>query len=566
MRAAHPSRVLPAATIALLVFGCTGKDGRTSSTGGERNVVCEAATSSGEVQAPTFVRNLSGQTSWFAAPLVVDLDGDGANELVAAYYDIYVFDAQFNEIAVIEHGDGRVFAGHVVADLDGDGTTEIVYARGAQVFAIEWRDGSPTVKSGWPADTSANGQSPEVRGMAAADLDGDGTIEVVVTTTQTNGSGEVWVFAHDGALYQPANGHSPAWPRYNTLSGPGNDADRNGQGHQGFGQYGLNVAIGNLDDDPELEIVTTYDNHHIQAFEHDGVAIDAAPWFTNRANEYEGERLTWGQFIRWADPAVEQAHYHDHEGEWPHPSWAEWLQWTATAPSIVDLDGDGKNEVVGVPNIEMYEPYETQAYAVMVLEGNHGDGSRSAMRKPGWEVLPRGDAPILVDGYYPPGGIPAPMIVNLQGDEKLEIVVSLNDGYMTAFDADANRLWRYDYTNGKPIMYASEAVAADLNGDGSPEVLFTTYGAPDVLDSGHLIVLGADGTLLHDIPLPNPGENGNGNGAPAAPTVADLDGDGELEVFVQTFEHGLDVFTVPGSQTNCLAWPTARGGPLRMGQ
>ena len=41
---------------------------------------------------------------------------------------------------------------------------------------------------------------------------------------------------------------------------------------------------------------------------------------------------------------------------------------------------------------------------------------------------------------------------------------------------------------------------------------------------------------------------------------------GELEVFVQTFEHGLDVFTVPGSQTNCLAWPTARGGPLRMGQ
>ena len=46
----------------------------------------------------------------------------------------------------------------------------------------------------------------------------------------------------------------------------------------------------------------------------------------------------------------------------------------------------------------------------------------------------------------------------------------------------------------------------------------------------------------------------------------DLDGDGQLEIFVQTFDHGLDVFTVPGSGANCLLWPTARGGPWRMGQ
>ena len=52
----------------------------------------------------------------------------------------------------------------------------------------------------------------------------------------------------------------------------------------------------------------------------------------------------------------------------------------------------------------------------------------------------------------------------------------------------------------------------------------------------------------------------------ASPIIADLDGDGQLEVFVQTFDHGLDVFTIPGSAENCLLWPTARGGPLRMGQ
>ena len=53
--------------------------------------VCVAGSSGGSVQAPVFVRNLTGQTSWFASPVVVDLDGNGSNELVAAYYDIHVF-------------------------------------------------------------------------------------------------------------------------------------------------------------------------------------------------------------------------------------------------------------------------------------------------------------------------------------------------------------------------------------------------------------------------------------------------------------------------------------------
>ncbi len=52
----------------------------------------------------------------------------------------------------------------------------------------------------------------------------------------------------------------------------------------------------------------------------------------------------------------------------------------------------------------------------------------------------------------------------------------------------------------------------------------------------------------------------------ASPVVADLDGDGQLKIYVQTFDHGMDVFTVPGSAGNCLPWPTARGGTLRMGQ
>lgn len=541
-----------------------------SSTGGKRNPTCNTGTSQGAVQKPVFWKHLEGQTSWYASPVVADLDGDGKNELIAAYYKLYVFDSQGKLLDSVDPGEGRVYAPHVVTDLEGDGTMDIVAGEGSKVFAYEWKGGKMVPKAGWPVDTTTANHPPEVRGLAAADLDGNGSIEIVATTTQTaktsDGGAQVFVYEPDGKLYQPAGISWQAWPRYNNKTGTGNDADRNGMGHSGFGCYGLNVGIGNIDDDPDLEILATYDNHHIQAFKKDGVAIDSSSWFTNRDSNYPGERLTWGQFIRWADPAVEKAHYHDHTGSWPDINQTPWLQWTASPPNVVDLDGDGKNEVVGVPNVELHEPYVTQYYAIMALDGAQGDGSRSAMRHAGWETLPHGDKPMQVSGYYPPGGVPAPTTVNIQGDDHPEIVVSLNDGFVYCYDYTGKRIWRFNYTFGKKIMYSSEVTVADLNQDGSPELLFTTYGDPDVQDSGHLVILGADGSLLFDTPLPNPGHNGNGNGAPAAPAVGDLDGDGVLEVFVQTFDHAMDVFKIPGSADNCMLWPTARGGPLRMGQ
>ena len=112
-----------------------------------------------------------------------------------------------------------MYAPHVVADLEGDGTAEIVYGNAHEVYAYEWADGALRLKDGWPVDTTVAGESPEVRGLAAGDLDGDGSLEVVATTTQTqrasDGGAQVFVWSSNGASYQPSGLSYPAWPRYN---------------------------------------------------------------------------------------------------------------------------------------------------------------------------------------------------------------------------------------------------------------------------------------------------------------------------------------------------------------
>ncbi len=167
-------------------------------------------------------------------------------------------------------------------------------------------------------------------------------------------------------------------------------------------------------------------------------------------------------------------------------------------------------------------------------------------------------------GYYPPSGIPAPATVNIVGDARPEIVFPGNDGYIYAYAPDGKRLWRYDFGKGAAKTFASEVAIGDLNKDGAPEIIFGTYSLEK--NGGHLVVLANTGALLFDLVLPGQGEDGNGIGVPAAPTLADLDGDGQLEILVQSFDHGIDVFTAPGSGLACTPWPTARGSARRTGQ
>ncbi|MEZ5096449.1 MAG: VCBS repeat-containing protein [Nocardioides sp.] len=527
---------------------------------------CTSEGGTAAVQKPRFVRRIAtGQTGWFSSPGLVDLDHDGRLEIVAPFYSTFVFDAQGHQLGRRSATQGRVYAPAVVADLDADGVTDIVVAgSGGTVAAYQFRGGRLRPK--WTASTCSGGQCPEARGMAAADLDGNGKTEVVVTTTNTSSTGaQVFVFNAAGRRYQPSGGHDPAWPRYNRLRGKGNDLTFNKVGNHGYGMYGENVGIGNLDDDPELEIVTTFDNHQINVFNHDGTSVLASPWFTNRDSSAYGRRMGWGQFIRWLSPNVERRHYHKHVGAWPSPARKMWLQWTASPPSVADLDGDGRNEVLGIPNAELHIPYRTQGYAFVALDGAYGIGSRSARRHRGFNTpfLSRKPAHRPSGDWYPPSGIPAPTVVDIRGDNRPEIVSAVPGGKVYAVGPDGNKLWSYTYAPRKAKRFASEVVAADLNKDGRPELVFGTYSL--TRGAARLVVLNAGGRRLYSLKIPRQGRDGNGIGIPAAPSIGDLTGNGTLEIVLTSFDHGLDVYTVPGSGAACLPWPTGRGNLLRNG-
>jgi hypothetical protein len=163
---------------------------------------------------------------------------------------------------------------------------------------------------------------------------------------------------------------------------------------------------------------------------------------------------------------------------------------------------------------------------------------------------------------------PSPSVADLDGEPGLEIVVPAYDGLLHAYRPDGTVMWDYEFARaGEPFAGASEAVIADLNGDGAPEIIFTTYssGAPGHADSpAHLVVLNGNGVLLHSVEIA-------GRGSMSAPTVADLDGDGKLEIILSLKDTlgggagGVQIWDVPGSSSNCILWGTGRGGWLRQG-
>jgi hypothetical protein len=503
-------------------------------TGGAVSIpaaACAPAAGGGrrEVAAPQLRMMLAGSSGegWLGSPSVIDLDGDGAREVVAARgAEVVVWRKDGTLQGSVRLTGSRIWASPVVGDFTGDRKLEIVAAcRGSLAmldanlqpvtgFPVSWRD--------------------EMRSVAAGDLDGDGKLEIVAGTTSDLVAGtrkDIFnVFRADGSVQRgfPAN-----------TSGT-SGCDDACYTHAGFDQ---NVALGPIDGQPGDDILLPQDNAYVSIHQGNGMAFPSNPIFKKRT------KVLGVRFLH--DYAEAQQGYADAEET------ALQAHFTNTAPAIADLDGDGEAELVMVGSVQ--NAAQTDRKKGVALWVIHRDGSRP----PAW-VSPF-HVPAYLSGLEDLGG----NIVGLTNQVSiadldpavpgLDMVFAGYDGKVHLVGADRRERWSFTYTTDATQLTGGVAIA-DLSGDGVPELVLATYSTQ--AGRSALVILDAAGAQVARVPLP-------GRGAMAVPTVADLDGDGTLEIVVSPKDEdrtaSLLVFSVPGSAPNCLPWPTGRGNDLRSG-
>ncbi len=176
------------------------------------------------------------------------------------------------------------------------------------------------------------------------------------------------------------------------------------------------------------------------------------------------------------------------------------------APTIADLDGDGKAEVlVGATDGKLH------------FFNFKGEESWSVTTK-SWIV----------------GGT---AVADLYGDGQKEVVFGSYDRNLYCVGANGRLKWKY----GVDDWVGSSPVIGDIEGDGVPDILF-------VSDDGVLRCLTRTGTLKWKHRVANPETRMRPYLA-----LADLDGDGTLETLVPTPDGRLQVFLSNGQ----LAWTYA---------
>ena len=247
-----------------------------------------------------------------------------------------------------------------------------------------------SVKTGWPASVRSGGQTPEVRGLAAADLNGDGRVEVVATTTNTSPTGaQVFVFNASGKLFQPKGGHQPAWPRYNRLPGRATTCTSTRSATTATARTARTSPSGTSTTTP------TWRSSPPSTTTRSTPSTSTAP----RSSPRRGSPTRESGAARPADglgavhPVGRPAR---RAAPLPPAQRARGRARPASPgcsgprrrPSVADLDGDGRNEVIGIPNVERHIPYRTQGYAFMVLDGAYGDGQPLGAASPGLREAP----------------------------------------------------------------------------------------------------------------------------------------------------------------------------------
>ena len=513
----------------------------------------EAPTRPLSFQAPVLKWQLGGcysswcEMGWYSSPAVADLDGDGSPEVIGSAYSIVVLDGATGSLKWqvksghdISEGTqvdnvGRTWAGIVVADVEADGQLEIVSAHSGGYVSVY--DQAGNFEPGWPQHPATN----EFRSLAVGDLDQDSSMEIAVGLARLDHT-NIWVFEPNGTL-------RAGWPQLSTDQG------------SAAGLYNDNIGMGDLDGDGSLEVSVPSDTITICTYKPDGSQLMTNPIYHDQPGH---DMDYWGEVPAYVDLQYEI------RGWGPCYDEPTARANFANGPAnIVDVNGDGINEVVAIGNVHdcNTSPY-TDLYNVPYIL--NADRSRFKADGFDWTTLPANTGAPLSENYNIIESVqPNPVTVDLDGDGNLEILYPSYDGRMHAFwlDKSEHGNWPYQVYNPAEgfLRFASEPVVADLDRDGHAEVIFASWTQKGSNHSGKLHILDYQGNPIYEVDLPPAYGSPDWNGSLAAPTLANIDGDPDLEVVLNTAHSGLVAYDLPGTAEARLLWSTGRGSLLRNG-
>ncbi|MBI2896719.1 MAG: S8 family serine peptidase [Deltaproteobacteria bacterium] len=329
-----------------------------------------------------------------ATPVLADLDGDGRKEVVTAPYDgpVHALTAQGVDIdgwpvvaldeTVAEPRAAGTSASPAVGDLDGDGTLEVILGSGegygprlmqtGRVYA--WHsDGSPVL--GWPVRPQALQALPGFllfTGVVGAPSLGD-----------LDGDGTLETVV--GALTGTGTVYGAGGDELASLSGSGWGASSDVPADTGVWVAGI-ASFGDLDGDGALDVaaplmgmsaqLARFGNFMLGAWTSSGGWLGAFP----RAQE--GYSLLVNPAIADLDgdgvaevlagSSGRVLHAVNRDGDEP-AGWPKHLaDWIAASPAVWDLDGDGLLEVVAVTRSGRVHVWDQSGPLV------RGDGSIAA--------------------------------------------------------------------------------------------------------------------------------------------------------------------------------------------